>query len=265
MKYIYPFLPAVKTTPLFRIGGNGLANCLFVYAKAIISAKKYNAKIIAPTWFNLSIGTYLRHQADKRHYLGLFNTKNELTGLSRILKIWFGEKITDKQAFEKADSGILIEKGIYDFFEPLRGHSECVREYIIEHVAKDLLKQVDSYDFTQCIAVHVRLGDFAMSRRVPTEWYLEKMKDHADKHILIFSDGTDEELKPYLEIPNAEKAFYGGAIQDIIAMSRCEYIIGSDSSFSAWAAYLGQTPCCFYRLQFGDILDNIENQRVETH
>lgn len=264
MKYIYPYLPSIKTTPFFRISGNGLANCLFVYAKAIVSSKKYNAQIIAPTWFNLTIGPYLRHQSDKRHYLGLFNNTNEVTGISRLLKICFRKKYVDKTAFEKVDSGILVEKDIYDFFEPLKGHSDCVRDYIIAHVCKGILRDVDTFDFSNCVAVHVRLGDFPMSRRVPMSWYVSKIQEYADgKRVLLFSDGTNEELQQLLELDNVERVFFGGAIQDIIAISRCSYIIGSDSSFSAWGAYLNQVPCCFYKLQFGIFLDDQTKQKIE--
>lgn len=61
-----------------------MANCLFVYAKAIILAHKYDAELIAPTWFNFSIGTYLRKQIDKRHYLGIILKKGEISGLKRL-------------------------------------------------------------------------------------------------------------------------------------------------------------------------------------
>lgn len=40
-------LPAAKaTTPFFRISGNGLANCLYMYAEAIPIAKREGLKIM---------------------------------------------------------------------------------------------------------------------------------------------------------------------------------------------------------------------------
>lgn len=265
MKYVYPKLPAKRCFPFFRIAGNGLANCLFVYAKAIVSAKKYNAKLIKPTWFNLTIGPYLRHQSDKRHYLGLFDCKDEIHGFSRLVKLLFGKRYTDKNEFEKVEAGILVEEGIYDFFEPLIGHSEYVRDYIVNHVCNGLLDSVNNYDFSNCVAVHVRLGDFPENRRIPISWYESQIKLRSrGKKIIIFSDGTDEELRQLLNLDNVVRVFFGGAIQDIIAMSRCEYIIGSDSSFSAWGAYLGQVPCCFYKLQFGNVLVEKSMQIIEN-
>lgn len=55
MIYVYPIFPAVYNCGFIRIGGSGLANCLFVYARAIALAQKYGAKLITPSWFNLSL------------------------------------------------------------------------------------------------------------------------------------------------------------------------------------------------------------------
>lgn len=259
-KYIYPKFPALYTTPFFRIAGNGLANCLFVYAKAIVLAHRYNAKIIAPTWFNLTIGPYIRKQKDKRHYLGLFNHKQESSWLNLVFN-----KTTRDEAEFCTNGGVLIVEGIYDFFKPLLGYGGIVNEYILNHISDRLLDSVYNHDFSNSVAVHIRLGDFPESRRVPMSWYVEKIKEYGkNRNILIFSDGTDKELEQILSLENTRRVYFGGAIQDIIAISRCQYVIGSDSSFSAWGAYLGQVPCCFYRLQFGQILEDCNNQIIEN-
>lgn len=263
-QYIYPKLPAVLTTPFFRIGGNGLANCLFVYAKAIILAYKYQTALIAPTWFNISIGTYLRHQEDKRHYIGLINDKNEVCGIKRLWLLMFGSKTSKEKVFQKKTSKVLVVEGIYDFFIPLIEHQELVSKYLYDHINPILLKKVNTFDFSNCVAVHVRLGDFPVERRVPIEWYIQQIKLQTSyKRFLLFSDGTDEELKELVSIEGVERVCFGGAIQDIIAISRCSYLIGSDSSFSAWGAYLGQIPCSFYKFQFGRILRNSALQKIE--
>ena len=261
-RYIYPKLPAVRTNSFFRIGGNGLANCLFVYAKAIVIAHLTGAKLISPTWFNLSIGTYLRRQADKRHYLGLINSNNEIDGIKKVFFLATKRKTSDVDVFQNKDADILIVEGIYDFFTPLIDYQEIVSDYILSHINKSLLAEIDQFDFNNTVAVHVRLGDFPDSRRIPMEWYKKEIDKHKDFRILIFSDGTDEELKELLALPNTQRVFFGGAIQDIVAISRCSYLIGSDSSFSAWGAFLGQVPCSFYRLQFGKVLVESSKQSI---
>ena len=252
LKYVYPVLPAVYNTPFFRVGGSGLANCLFVYGKAIVRADSEHLKLITPTWLNFSIGTYLRGQADKRHYWRLFLHKNEIGGLKKCFLLLFRKK------------SIIKENGIGDFFVPLLGHSEEIRNYLIEHLYPKVFERVEKADFSDCVAVHVRLGDYPDYLRFPLSWYREKMlKYGAGKRILLFSDGSDDEISDLLKIPNVKRAFFGNAIADIVAMSRCSFIIGSNSSFSAWAAFLGQVPCCFHQLQFGQVLDDPCKQIIE--
>lgn len=253
MKYVYPKLPAVSCNPFFRTGGNGLANCLFVYAKAVDLSLKSGMKLIAPTWFNLSIGTYLRRQQDKRHYCGIMSSKGEVSGLKRLAILMFSKKNISKVS------------GIYDFFKPLLANQKQISDYIINHVCDKHKSNLDSFDFSNCVAVHVRLGDFPENRRVPMSWYIDKIKSvcQYDK-VLLFSDGTDEELKELTSLPNVQRVYFGSAISDILAISRCKYIYGSDSSFSAWGAYLGQVPCSFYNFQFGKVLVDDSKQIVEN-
>ncbi|MBD5584537.1 MAG: hypothetical protein HDQ88_05600, partial [Clostridia bacterium] len=224
----------------------------------------YDIPLITPTWLNLSIGTYIRHQADKRHYSDLFNSNKEISGLKKLwLLATLRSTINIEEFLETKNSSIIIVEGIYDFFKPLIGNNEIIRNYLFEHINPNILKQVNSFDFNNSIAVHVRLGDFPEGRRVPMKWYIDEINKHSDsKRILIFSDGKDEELKDILSLPNTKRVFFGGAIQDIIAISKCSYLIGSDSSFSSWGAFLGQVPCVFYRTQFGQILNDDSKQTI---
>ncbi len=265
MKYIYPKLPGVYTFPFFRIGGNGLANCLFVYAKAVVIAHHYGAKIIKPTWFNMSLGTYVRKEKDKRHYSNLMTSQGELKGLKRLCTLLLKHKTTSEETFANDQCNILVVEGIYDFFKPLLAHQNLVSDYIKSHINPSLLADVNKFDFNGCVAIHVRLGDFSMERRIPIKWYIEKIKELNNyNRFLLFSDGSDEELQELLNIQGVQRVYFGGAIQDIVAISRCSYLIGSDSSFSAWGAFLGQVPCTFYRLQFGQLLLDPNKQQIEN-
>lgn len=260
MKYIYPKLPAVKTFPFIRLGGYGLANCLFVYAKAIVLAERYQASILTPTWINFSIGPYLRNQIDKRHYYGLFVANEEISGFKRLYHLL--NTTSNENEFCATDKTLVVE-GIYDFFKPLLFHHNLINKYLLNHINPKLLAPIRDFDFSNCIATHVRLGDFTQERRIPLTWYKQKILDcFINDPVLIFSDGKDEELVSLLELPNVKRISFGNAIADLIAMSRCKYIIGSDSSYSAWGAFLGQVPCSFYRLEFGQILENEKLQDI---
>ena len=192
MTYIYPKLPATYlTTPYFRLGGNGLANCLYVYARAIVMAKKFSGKIITPPWFNVVFSGYIHHRQDKRHYLGLFKSCDEIIG---IKKLWL--TIIAKKSFEDnpiANSVVVVE-GLGNYFKDILEDGKYVGAYIYSHLHKNVISKVDAFDFSNCVAVHVRLGDYAANRRTPLEWYAERIKEFTTQRVLLFSDGTEEEL-----------------------------------------------------------------------
>lgn len=268
--YIYPKLPAVKTYSFFRIGGNGLANCMFITARAIIKAKKYNIEFIEPTWFNLSIGTYIRGQKDKRHYLGLFNNFSSNSDLKKVFLLLFGNKIPARK-FVPGETyprfTVFIEEGLGNYFEDLRLDHQIVSEYFRTIVKPELLKVVDTENFSNTIAVHVRLGDYSQDLRIPIGWYRKQIENinrltSSKYRFLLFSDGTELELKELLIIDNVEFYFAGNAIADIIAISRCQFLLGSDSTFSGWGAYLGQVPSIFAKKHFGRILENEMNEII---
>lgn len=256
--YVYPKLPAaIFTSPFIRFSGSGLANCLFVYARAIQYARLNQCSIIAPTWLNLSIGPYLRKEKDKRHYLKLFNTQGgEISGISKLLKLVFCSK------------KIQVVEGLGNFFSDLLCDSEYIASYIYDHVEPSLLHSVDVFDFTKCVAVHIRLGDYPENLRIPMSWYKSKIMElkrtNPSYKFLIFSDGRDDEIADLLKTEGVRRVFFGNAIADIFAISRCCYLIGSDSTFSGWGAYLGQVPCCFYRKHYGPVLLDQTKEIVES-
>lgn len=253
-KYVYPQLPG-HDFYFFRTMGSGLANCLFVYARTIAYAYRTGAKIVAPTWFNLGIGPYIRHQKDKRHYLGLFNSGGEVSGLNKVFRLLCYKK------------NIEIVSGLNDYFKDILNESGVIAPYIESHVNPVILKVIDNFDFTNSVAVHIRLGDYPENVRVPISWYKQKIEDIQKKHpeyrFIIFSDGRDDELIELMSIQNVKREFFGNAIADILAISRCCYLIGSDSTFSGWGAYLGQVPCVFFRKHYGPVLKDSSKETVE--
>lgn len=252
-KYVFPKVPGHDFL-LFRIMGSGLANCLFVYARAISYSYRNDAKLIAPTWFNIGIGHYIRKQKDKRHYLGLFTNEDEVSGFKKIWNVLFNKKNVD------------VVLGLGNYFEDILADSDYIASYIERHVNPDLLKSVNNYDFQNAVALHIRLGDYPERVRVPISWYKEKImlkKSEGYEKFLVFSDGYDHELKELLSIDGVERVFFGNAIADIFAISKCSFLIGSDSTFSGWGAFLGQVPCVFLRKHFGPVLKDASKEIVE--
>ena len=55
-----------------RLGGPGLGNMLFPWARSVVFANKYNLKRINTTWPTVKLGPILRGEFDNRFYSDLF-------------------------------------------------------------------------------------------------------------------------------------------------------------------------------------------------
>lgn len=254
-KYVYPALPARYLTPFFRLGGNGLANCMFVVARAMLRARDIGAEIIEPTWFNIGIGPYLRGERDKRHYLGIFERISGNSGMRKLLLL----------ALKRKD--IERVEGLSGYFQPILNDSRFVRDSFWKITAKKHKRAVDEENFSDTIAVHIRLGDYSSERRTSLSWYKECITHISSARkkplrFVVFSDGTDEELTEILKIPHVVRSKFSNAIEDIWAISRCKGLIASDSTFSGWGAYLGQVPSLFQKKHYGRVLENSTNEMV---
>ena len=267
MVYVYPKFPAIINLGVARFSGSGLSNCLFVYARAVAISHRYNIPIIKPAWLNVVIGPYLRGESDKRHYLGLFNSNGEISGLKKAFILSTYRHIKENEAFDKGDNLVIDVKGLGDYFLSIIPYHETIASYILSHIIESNLAKVNAFDFTNCVAVHVRLGDYVPERRVPISWYIERINELREQDsnfiFLLFSDGKENELKEILAVQNVKKVFFGNAIADIVAISRCKCLIGSDSTFSAWGAFLGQIPCRYKRLKSKPVLVDCTNEIVE--
>lgn len=263
---IYPKLPSKKYF-IIRFMGSGLANCLFIYARAIILSNKYNAAIINPSWIQFNIGPYLRGEKDKRHYNGLFKS----FGIKNVKKQWF--LLTKKMFSETSDphtidKGIIRVDGLKNYFADLHFQSDVVKEHLLSIVNESAFNSYGNIS-TKFVGIHIRLGDYDIDSRTSFEWYLKIMDFihlNCDSNIefLVFSDGTADQLADIINYPNTKLVFFGSAIADILVLSKAQFIIASDSTFSAWGSYLGQVPILFQKRHFGRVLDNNEHEWVES-
>lgn len=256
MKYIYPSLSELDLG-FVRLGGAGLANCMFVACRAYSYSKKYHAEMLRPTWEKLSLGPFLRHEKDKRFYQGLFN-RSGITGLKKIgliLSRPFAEE--SLHAFEQAEKGVLKVSGLAGYFQDLDYQDS--KEYLSSVVDESAYAGLKEEDFSGTIAVHIRLGDYPEARRAPVSWYKKQIERvlalNDSVRFSVFSDGTDAELEEVLSCPNTRRVFFGNALADIIAIGKSRLVIASDSTFSAWGAFLGQIPVIFPKRHFPPVFD----------
>lgn len=253
--YYYPKLSSADFC-FIRIGGPGLANCMFMAAQAWIASGKDESKFISPTWIKLSIGPYLRRERDKRTYINLFKPKG-IRGIAKIAKLikikFYGDEC-------------LFFQGLNRYFSDINQHQVEVKEYFESIVNKSKIASVDDIALNDCVAVHVRLGDYVSQLRIPISWYRDVISNiliiNPNQKLILFSDGSDDELAELLSLPNVERRFFGNALADIWAISKCKLLIASDSTFSAWGAFLGNVPILFSKRHFPSVYGGKQLEEV---
>ena len=242
----------------------GLGNMLVPWAKCAIWCRDNRFPMLAPGWAKLRIGPYLRREKDKRQYQAFFRRTGQISGLRRLSILATGRKINERDWFSAPPAGrpgggivcfrMMDDPGI------LAGRHKDVADELLRMTKEEYIpRDVPAGSF---IGIHVRLGDFipasgeelkqsVHSRRIPLQWYAEalfalRMAVNKDMEARIFSDGRDEELASLLGIPGISRYEGKTAITDMLALARAAVIIASGSSFSSWAAYLGNVPTVWY-------------------
>jgi hypothetical protein len=242
---------------LFRALGPGLGNLLFPWARAQVAASTYGLTPISPTWPQLKIGTLLRRESDARTYQGLFNSSDgEIQGLERIRLLAMARRVPEHNICDATGGDIVEYSGMGGMFESLVGHNKAIYQQILS-MTKPVHKKAMQVDFSGTISIHVRLGDFGVAAsgaeiskgktntRIPIEWYCEiltRLRKITGERLPanIFSDGTDAELSPILQLSHTRRVTYGSAIGDILALANSNILLCSGSTFSAWGSFLGE-------------------------
>jgi hypothetical protein len=89
--------------------------------------------------------------------------------------------------------------------------------------------------------------------RIPLTWYrrvIERVRLVCpDLPIQIFSDGREQELADILAIKGVTLRREPSDVADLLAMAQARLLIGSNSTFSRWAAFLGDMPSIWLRTE----------------
>jgi ADP-heptose:LPS heptosyltransferase len=114
-------------------------------------------------------------------------------------------------------------------------------------------------------AVHIRLGDFKPAQpdqivtgrvanmRISLEWYEQVIRRirsiFPDLPIFLFSDGREQELAELLALKGVSLRREPTDIADLLALAQARLLIGSNSTFSWWAAFLGDMPSIWLQME----------------
>jgi hypothetical protein len=218
--------------------------------------------MLAPSWHQFKVGPLLRRESDWRLYLNLFRASpNEVTGLRKRIALMALPRTAEPTAvtkFHVPDNSLVIFEGMQQYFTPLIGANEVLRDQLHSIVTQDKLAACEVHNLAP-IGIHVRRGDFKPIRssadlltmggvRTPVEWFIETLRlirklCGAQVPAFVVSDGSHVDLRDLLREPSVQLRRFGSSIADMLGLSMSKFILASGgSSFSAWASFLNQVP-----------------------
>lgn len=242
----------------------GLGNQLFCYAFGFSQAKKYNAEL----WIDTSLHDSglcrrleildLNIQYDKKisiqYSRNMFLRKLGYNWVRKKQKTgWSTKTYKVEEAFLPYAEIPLISDTYYRgywqnyrFFDPYRDEIiKMIRpRYNVEHEYQDYRDKLLS---TNSVAVHVRRGDYLKNGwDLSTDYYVaarNRIREwNRDIDVYIFSDDVEYCRNFFREIfPDAVYPEYktrNAAIDDLMLMASCQYMIIANSTYSWWAAYM---------------------------
>lgn len=261
--YVFPALGSSCNLWFCRVAGHGLGNCFYTYFHAVRLAEMAGASILAPSWATLKVGPLLRGDRSKRLYWGMFRShKDEICGHRKALLLGrlLGGRVlvpvgADKEPRLHPDRLNIVTSEIFTF-NGLHSRRQAVRDRLLA-IMTEAPPAGHTWGGGGYIAVHVRLGDFSLAidrnalisgkwnTQIPMSWYADVIhlarRQHPGLPVLLFSDGTPEQLAPLTAL-GAQITFAGSDILDLLAMAKASVLVGSHSTFSYWAAFLGNMP-----------------------
>jgi hypothetical protein len=269
---------------LARIGRAGLGNGLFPWARAELFARRSGARMLAPYWMNFRIGPYLRREPDKRRYRNFFRSAHHVRGFVRAYVTALGRRTSETQSDDPPLHGsaarpcVVEFHGLGDLFAPLVGEHVFIRDRLWEMTVPGL--RVDApADGPGFIAMHVRRGDLTrvgfsqdeLLRRyaqyTPISWFVgmvgsvRRAPSLRDLPIVVFTDGTADELGGLLAIDGVRLAPRRPAIADLWQLTHARLLFASGySTFSMWASFLGGMPTIYAP---GKIQQRVQAGRAE--
>jgi hypothetical protein len=264
---------------LFRVTGRGLGNLLFPWARWVVATRRQEWTPIAPTWFQINLTReprFLSHL--QRHYVNMFQRRPGEIGGLRKLRLLASRPRLGEQDYQARlrlgqplpDEHIVQFSGMKGFFADILRDHILVREELMT-MTRPRHRRGLNHDFSNSMAVHIRLGDFssagptdpdrrsAWNVRLPLSWYTQAVQTLRTQlglplKIYVFSDGSDRELREFLDSTQALRLDFGSSAADLLALSNARLLVASGSTFSMWASYLGRMPVIWHPGQWRQAL-----------
>ena len=242
---------------LYRVGGNGLGNLLFTWARCLADCHRYRWRMIWPIWPSCKPKNLWKNPYDLRGYNNLFSGIDDgLHGVQRLVALLLMKRIKEGDPVPSGGRCVVEYRGMKRFFSPFLDSQQLIASRLWTMTRRQH-RPVRLFNDRKYVAVHIRCGDFRIPRegqisdrnntRLPIAWYVEAIRQVRrqlayDIPVVVFSDGRESEIRDVLQMPHVTRKNQGSAIYDIWALSQADLIIASGSTFSMWGVFLGQMP-----------------------
>jgi hypothetical protein len=243
-----------------KLPNAGLANCLFVWSRAALFAKKHGLKLYVLGWNRIHIGPYLRGERVKRNYLGFFKDQMPVVKELWLKTKWSfsSDKIYNPESIEectKKGAKLIIFDDLppwSDYFKYLKKDRLLVKSLLLDNLKPSIQDKLEKLKKPE-VGIHIRMGDFRELKegedfskvglvRTPLTYFkdvLSQIRDKANLNAIVFSDGTLNELEEILTLKKVKKSKEQRDILDLLQLSKSQIIVTSaSSSFSLWASFL---------------------------
>ena len=257
----YPLMPGRVVALLPNAG---LANKLFVWAKAEVFAELNDMPNDTIGWTWPKIGPLLRGERNLRMYGRYFRgRKNDL--LIALAKGSITRRIVIEPVVGRLPSKSAFGSRTYvfkdipswrDLFGDIRNHRDFIRDRLLAMVRDQYKKELDALRIP-VVGVHIRRGDFRRLRlgedfarvggvRTADQYFADLIEQirHVsgrDLPVTVFSDGTDDEVAFLTRMPGVTRSPATSDVVDLLLMARSRIIITSaGSTFGEWAAFLSE-------------------------
>ncbi|WNC71185.1 hypothetical protein RGQ13_13775 [Thalassotalea psychrophila] len=256
--------------------GAGLGNELIPWARSVVAGATLGVKVLPPA-FGFNHRKYWRHFGTPRYdwlahraieallpridftEADFYESEGNLTESIKIFSA--------KHRLDEREAWVITTQGMWGGYRHLIEAREHIKStlYLSKFAFKNLLK-INSRLNPDYITVgmHIRLGDFTSSSNIedykgkfnkslPLQWYINIAKSLQaqlnDKvQFLIVTDGNLDQLKPLLDVCNAVTTIDipDSDVSDMLALANSDLIVCSVSSYSAWAAFLSESPYLWF-------------------
>lgn len=257
--------------------GAGLGNQLIPWARSFVVGTVLGARTLTPA-FGLNTRNYSRHfntpKTDwlARRALQVVLPRFEFT--EQEFYKYGGDSLSDavrqfgeNNGLNERSAWVVSTQGMWGGYRHVIEAREFVRStlYLSQFAAQNLANiKLRLQPNLITVGMHVRLGDFKaavdsnqycgkFNVSLPLQWYINIAKSIVTQlgdrvQFLVVSDGSAEQLAPLLnecnavttsDIPNSD-------VSDMLALSNVDLLVCSVSSYSAWAAFLSNTPYLWF-------------------